>query len=411
MKTPRILILMHYMELGGAESALLGLLKAHDPARAQMDVFIYDQRGDLMPYIPQNKVNLLPEVPDYSVLERPIVSLLKRGFWKIAFFRLIGRMKTRSYAKYNTRHLDDATGVTFQQRETVKWLPKINPEIKYDLAISFITPHYIVLDKVCAKKKMGWIHTDYTNIFINPKMELEMWSRLDYIASISPEVGEKFLTVFPTLREKLIPIENILSADFIRERSCAFKPEEMPQKDGIINLLSIGRYCYPKRFDQLGTIVRLMVEEILQQKIGFQFHWFLIGYGSYTEEQKIRQNLNQEGVESYVTLLGKRDNPYPYLKACDLYIQPSRYEGKSVTVREAQILQCPVVVTNYPTASSQISDGKDGVIVPFDNESCARGIISFLLNTEKQKNIIHYLSKNDYGNEGEIEKIYSLVES
>ena len=79
-------------------------------------------------------------------------------------------------------------------------------------------------------------------------------------------------------------------------------------------------------------------------------------------------------MEEHVILLGKKDNPYPYIKACDVYAQPSRYEGKSVTVREAQVLCKPVIVANYTTVKSQIQDGVDGVIVPQDNEGCAQGM-------------------------------------
>lgn len=407
---PRILVLMHYMELGGAESALLGLLQSHNPSRAQMDVFIYDHRGELMPYIPKDKVNLLPEVPAYAVLERPIAELIKRGFWGIAFARLVGRWKTGRFANHNAKHLDDATGFTYQQFETVKWLPKINPEVEYDLAISFITPHYIVLDKVRAKKTLGWIHTDYTNVFVNPEMELEMWSRLDYIASISAEVGGKFLSVFPSLCEKIIPLENILSSVLIRKRSSAFVPEDMPKRNRMMNLLSIGRFCHQKRFDQLGTIVRNMVEDLKLRESDLRFHWYLIGYGPVEEEQKIRENLKQEDVEEYVSILGKRENPYPYINACDLYVQPSRYEGKSITVREAQILGKPVAVTAYPTAASQIQDGVDGVIVPFDNDGCAEGIVNLMLDKKKQVFIMDHLKTHNFGNECEIEKIYRLLE-
>lgn len=69
----------------------------------------------------------------------------------------------------------------------------------------------------------------------------------------------------------------------------------------------------------------------------------------------------------------------------------------------------PVVVTNYPTAASQIKDGVDGIIVPMDNEGCAHGIISFIENKHLQEKIISHLNSHDYGNEGEVEKIYSLL--
>ncbi len=110
-----------------------------------------------------------------------------------------------------------------------------------------------------------------------------------------------------------------------------------------------------------------------------------------------------------VILLGKKENPYPYIKACDIYVQPSRYEGKSVTVREAQMLCKPVVVTAYPTAASQIIDGVDGVIVPLDNEGCARGLASFIADAALQERIVEYLRKHDYANTCEVEKIYHLL--
>ena len=114
-------------------------------------------------------------------------------------------------------------------------------------------------------------------------------------------------------------------------------------------------------------------------------------------------------MEQHVILLGKKDNPYPYIKTCDIYVQPSRYEGKSITVREAQILGKPVVVTNYPTAPSQINNGVDGIIVPLDNEGCAHGIAEFINNTHLRQQIIENLRRGDYANAAEVEKIYNLL--
>ena len=80
-----------------------------------------------------------------------------------------------------------------------------------------------------------------------------------------------------------------------------------------------------------------------------------------------------------------------------------------MTVREAQMLCKPVVVTNYPTAKSQINDGVDGVIVPMDNEGCAMGMADLIRNMELQKLIIDYLQIHDYGNDDEVEKIALLL--
>ena len=146
--------------------------------------------------------------------------------------------------------------------------------------------------------------------------------------------------------------------------------------------------------------------EIIKDK-NIDLRWYIIGFG--TDENLIRQRITEAGMEEHVIILGKKSNPYPYIKSCDFYVQPSRYEGKSVTVREAQMLCKPVVVTNYPTACSQIDDGNDGVIVPMDNEACAKGLAEFILDKAKQEHIIEYLKAHDYGNVDEVEKIYRII--
>lgn len=404
MKKPRILITMHYMELGGAESALLGLLQSVDPERVDVDVFIYDHRGELMQYIPTEKVHLLPEVAAYKMIERPVKECLKSGILGVAIGRWLAKKTVdRSPVPQGKEDIRIFTRIA----DCVEpFMPKIQPDVEYDLAISFLMPHNYILSKVRAKKKVGWIHTDYSTVHVDVKRELPVWERLDYIASISEEVGNKFVGTFPTLSDKIIPIENILSSSFIRRRADEFVPTDMPKEDGCVNLLSIGRFSYPKRFDQVGTICRQTLAALSDSESVKKVHWYIIGFGHETE---IVENIEQEGMQDYVTILGKHSNPYPYIKACDVYVQPSRYEGKSITVREAQILCKPVVVSNYPTATSQVQSGVDGVIVPMEIDDCAKGIATFIGNKELQDRIVGYLWSHDYGNEAEIEKIYQLA--
>ena len=172
-----------------------------------------------------------------------------------------------------------------------------------------------------------------------------------------------------------------------------------------MKLLSIGRFTHAKNYDNVPDIARRIVNDHGIDDL----RWYIIGFGG--DEQLIRRNIDRAGMQEHVVLLGKKSNPYPYIKACDLYVQPSRYEGKSVTVREAQILCKPVVVTNYPTAHSQINDGVDGVIVPLDNEGCARGIASVMADSALRQRLASYLAAHDYGNESEVNKIYKLLDS
>lgn len=404
MKKTRILILMHYMELGGAESALLGLLQSVDPNRVDVDVFLYDHRGELLKYIPTDKVRLLPEKRAYKMIERPIAECVRNGQIGVAFGRLLAR---QTVDKSPVPKGKDDIRVFSRIADCVEpFLPKIQPTLEYDLAISFLMPHNYVLSKVKAKKKVGWIHTDYSTVYVDVKRELPVWERLDHIATISDEVGKKFVETFPTLKGKIIPIENILCSSFIRRRAIEFVPTDMSKNENCVNLLSIGRFSYPKRFDQVGTICRKIQAILSASEQPSRVHWYIIGFG---DERKIVENIEEEGMQEYVTILGKRANPYPYIKACDVYVQPSRYEGKSITVREAQILCKPVVVSNYPTAASQVQSGVDGVIVPMEIDDCAKGIATFIGDNGLQDRIVGYLRSHDYGNEAEIEKIYQLA--
>ena len=387
---------MHYMEIGGAETALVGLLNALDPARVDVDLFLYDHRGEMMQFIPE-WVNLLPQIPKYSVLERPIVELVKRGFWDIA----AARMSAKLIGKLT--NVPSFSMDVFTSLFTNKLLPTICPQKKYDLAISFLTPHTYVKNKVVAKKKIAWIHTDYTIYPIAKNVERPIWCSYNYIASISNDVTRTFLQVFPTLAPKIMEIENILSPAFVRKRAELEDTDKEFRQTDKISLLSIGRYSEQKNYDNAPDICKRLIN-----KTKLNIKWYIIGYGG--DEALIRQKIKEAGMEEHVILLGKRSNPYPYIKACDIYVQPSRYEGKSVTVREAQMLCKPVVVTNYPTAPSQIRSGIDGVIVPMDNEGCAHGLAEVICDKSLQERIIAHLKTHDYGNESEVDKIYELIE-
>lgn len=401
MNKPRIFIAMHYMEIGGAETALVGLLNALDPARVDVDLFLYDHRGEMMQFIPK-WVNLLPQIPKYSVLERPIIELVKRGFWGIAAARMWAKRISKVAYKRSGSKLENNGGLDKMSKCTTPLLPKINQSVTYDLAISFLTPHRIVAEKVKAKKKIAWIHTDYTRVWVDAEEELKVWQKYDYVASISGDVTNTFLQVFPSLAPKIVEIENILSPKFVRKRAELEDTDKEFRQTDKISLLSIGRYSEQKNYDNVPDICKRLIG-----KTKLNIKWYIIGYGG--DEALIRQKIKEAGMEEHVILLGKRSNPYPYIKACDIYVQPSRYEGKSVTVREAQMLCKPVVVTNYPTASSQIRSGIDGVIVPMDNEGCAHGLAEVICDKPHQEHIIAHLKTHDYGNESEVEKIYTLI--
>ena len=413
----RIFIAIHYLEIGGAERSLIGLLNALDYTKYEVDLFVYEHRGEFMDMIPK-QVNLLPEISSYAAIEKPLKEVIKSGHFGIALGRLLAKRKGKRFAQ---QHPGKESIAVFQYVHTyvTPLLPSLHKYGEYDMAISFLIPHNIVRDKVKAKQKWAWIHTDYSFLEMDTEVELPVWSAYNKIVSISDDVTKGFLSKFPSLENKIILIENILSEQFVREQAddgLKCKVESLKCKvDGLgpntlnphpstlhltpstINLLSVGRFSYAKAFDRAVHICKAIIDK------GIDIRWYIVGFGG--EEEKIKKVIHETGMEERFILVGKQLNPYPFIKACDVYIQPSRYEGKAVTVREAQILCKPVVITNYATAASQVQDGVDGIIVPNDIEGAAEGIAAFLQNKQKQQEIVAYLQNHHYGNEDEVKKI------
>ena len=280
-------------------------------------------------------------------------------------------------------------------------MPQIN-QVEYDLAISFMSPHYFVADKVKAKRKVAWIHTDYSTFQVDIESELKMWYQYDNIISISEDVTRSFLKTFPSLETRIMLIENIMPIKYMKNLANEFSVTDEMLSDGSIKLLTIGRFVYAKRMDEIPAICKKIRDRDINVK------WYLIGYGG--DESLIRQKIVENEMNDYVIILGKKENPYPYIKACDIYIQPSRYEGKSITVREAQIFNRPVIITDYSTAHSQLEDMVDGVIVPMEIEKTAEGIAKLIKNKSLQRNLQLNMRRKDYVQQGEIQKIYNLVE-
>lgn len=396
----RIFIEAHYLEIGGAEISLIGLLNAIDYSRFDVDLFLYSHRGELMALIPE-QVNLLPEISEYAQMENPLIDVFRKGYLRQGLARLKAKIQYRFWAKKNNPQTPEAF-FQYLDNAIMPSLPSLYRFGTYDMAINFIALKNHIPAKVKARKRITWIHTDLTSVSVDPELELPAWDAYDHIISISPQVTSSFVKVFPSLMSKVIEIENIISPAFVRKRADAFNADkELSSFGGNIRLLSIGRFCHAKNYDNVPDICRRLVES------GIDVRWFIIGFGN--DENLIRRKIAENGMEHHVILLGKRSNPYPYIKACNIYLQPSRYEGKSVTVREAQILCKPVIVTNYATASSQIQDKYDGIIVPLDNVGCARGLVNCVHNNNLQKCIVENLANTDFGNESEVEKLYKLL--
>ena len=273
---------------------------------------------------------------------------------------------------------------------------------EYDVAVGYLGGEstYYIVDKVKAKRKIHWVHNDYRTSGMPKKYDLKLFPRVDAIVTISDECLEILKEEFPIFKDKMICIENITSSVVINNRATEFKPKEYIGVENV--LLSVGRLSEQKGFDMAISAA----SKLKKQQINFK--WFIIGSGPL--ESKLKNQIKKEKVEDYVVLIGTKENPYPYIKNCDLFVQPSRYEGKSVVIDEAKILAKPIVATAYPTVRDQIRNANEGVIVELSVDGIYKGLKEMVFDKTKQKEISNYLENHEYGNQTEIKKYIKLIE-
>lgn len=397
----KILFVANDLEIGGAERALISLLNTIDNKNFKIDLFLLKHKGDFMNMIPK-KINLLPQIDEFATLGVPITDVLKKRKFKHVYGRLIGKIKAWKFKKDNNISGVNGVDIEYSYKYTKKYMPMISND-KYDLVVGFSTPFYFVDEKTIGEKKIAWLHTDYSSIPGDTESELKAWSIYDNIVSISDKVSESFIKKYPTLKEKIVLIENIISPKFIINQADLLDvSNEIKIDDNTINLLSIGRFSTVKNFTSIPYICKKILDS------GIYIKWYIIGYGE--EEDMIKSEIKKLNMQNNVIILGKKNNPYPYIKQCDIYVQPSKFEGKSVSIIEAKVLGKPVIITNFPTANDQLINNYDGLIVPMDNDGCSEKMIEFIRDKQKVNSIANNCKNTNYGNKEEVEKIYKLMD-
>lgn len=393
----KVLISSFDMEVGGVERSLVSLLSNFDYFDNEVDLMLYRHTGDFMNLL-SDKHKLLPEVKEYAMYRKSIKETFDDKLYVLAITRILANVNSKILGKI--KNIEEVGYIQMQLmwKYALPFLPILDKE--YDVAISYLWPHYFISEKVKAKRKIAWIHTDYSTIETDIDMDLKMWNKFDYIMAVSEECKNAFLKKYPSLKGKVRVMENITSPEFIRKMA-EEDIEENIKEDDSFKLVSVARLSHAKGID---NAVRAL--KILHNRGLTNIKWYVVGYGG--DEEIIRKLIRENNLEESFILLGKKINPYPYMKFADIYVQPSRYEGKAVTVGEAQILGKPVLITNYPTAKSQVRDKYDGVICELSIEGIANGIEDLFNNIDKLKLLEDNCKNSDYSNSYELEKLYSL---
>jgi glycosyltransferase involved in cell wall biosynthesis len=363
----KLLFVMPTMHIGGSVRNFLSLVSLLDPERYDITLQLFRREGALLEQIPEH-VHIVEFSPLFRDFQLSWWHSCKRLFLRhpiTAGMRLI-----RLFAGWIPSFRKN---VSQKEWYFLRRLLPMDPH-KYDAAIGYLqtVSIYYTVEKVTAKIKIGFIRNEYTAGKYDPQYDDGYFAQLDYIGAVSQAGFADLQKVFPHHIEKIRLLPNVVSPDFCRQMA---QREENPfaGQEGI-HLVSVGRLVDVKGFDMAVEAVR-----ILRSK-GYPVIWHIIGIGP--EKDRLERLALDAGMAAHIVFSGEKANPYPYMKAAEIYVQTSRSEGWCISLQEALILGKPVVTTDFPTAYEQVEHGRTGLIAAMNPEAVANAVKTLLDSPE-----------------------------
>jgi glycosyltransferase involved in cell wall biosynthesis len=225
-----------------------------------------------------------------------------------------------------------------------------------------------------------------------------VYRKFDKIFCVSPSVCVRFLKDFPELGNIVESYKNLLLPQQIQKLSEETVTEKIDSK--VVNIATVGRVSKEKGQEMIPSVIKML------QDRGVKVFWYIVGDGD--DLDRIKEISCEYGVADSICFVGSKSNPYPYMKMCDIYVQPSYTEGYCLTVCEAAILGKPIVLTEI-AAAEILENGKTAIVVKPNINSITDGIEKLIFQPEIKRNLIKNLAELDLSNSQEIDKLLRII--
>ncbi|MCD8068437.1 MAG: glycosyltransferase [Lachnospiraceae bacterium] len=408
MRQRKVLFVINTLGKAGAEVALMELLRRllsvqdqWGDCKLKLDLYVLTAQGELKGELPREATLLNRAYSDVPVLSaegrrhllkkvaaaslhhgaiiKNLPGLLSNGL------RMLKKGKVQT-DKLLWRVLSD--GADFSPEE-------------YDLAVSFLEggSAYYVADHVKARKKAAFIHVDYQQAGYTRALDHDCYLKFDRIFTVSGEVSEAFLAVYPECREKTMIFHNLL--DEKRIHDLAGLPGGFADEYDGVRILTVGRLVYQKGYDVAIQAMRLLKEA------GVRARWYVLGEGEKRKE--LEAQIEGEELTEDFLLCGAVENPYPYYAQADIYAHFTRFEGKSIAVQEAQILAKPIAASDCSGNREQIRSGEDGLLCDFTPEAMKEALCFLINNPEAARSYGLKARTRQQDYEGDMQLLLELL--
>lgn len=376
MRKKKVLFVVHQLNHGGVQKALISALNAIDYTENEVTLYVRKNRIQLLPDVNENVHKIIVNEDQTHYYRKPYAAVL------LLLKKLCGIIKLKK--------MDEAI-----QKKLVKFINESQMEYEknhyfanqeaYDVAISYIQGYTakFVAHYIKAKRKVMFFHgsTDETH-----ELHEEIMPCFNAIVGVNENVQKVLEGLYPAFANKMTFIENYVDATEVRNKSQEFKIEK---PEGKHVLCSCGRFTPVKGFDLAVEAAKILKEQ------NVEFLWYFVGDGS--ERAKIEQMIKQYGLEDCIQITGMQDNPYSYMNVCDIYVQPSYEESHSLTIVEALILCKPIVSTATVGGKTLIVPNRNGLLADIEESDLVDKISEMISQNNLYREICNNLKEIDYG--------------
>lgn len=371
----KVLFVVHQMNYGGVQKALIPALNAIDYEENEVTVYVRKNRTQLIPNINKNVSEIIVNQDKTHYYRKPymvmcligleISNLLKNKKWYENIRKKMIAYLNEAQMRYEKKHY------FCDQKE-------------YDVAVSYIQGYtaQFVAEYINARKKIMFFHVSTDEIH---EVHERVMPKFDKVVGVNKNIQDILAVLYPVYADKMTYLENYVDTEEIRVKSQEF---EVPKKAGKINLCTCGRLTTVKGFDFAVEAAKQLKEKQIP------FFWYFIGDGP--ERERLEAKIHEYDMEDDIKITGMQDNPYPYIAGCDIYVQSSREEAHPLTIMEALRLNRPVVSTATVGGNFLIETKVNGILVDINGEAIAEGIASLCESREIFNDIKENLERIDY---------------
>lgn len=351
----RVVFVVPHMGIGGVERSLSALLRAAPHGQFELTLLLFQPGGVLLDQIPDGiHIQVLPGMKRCEGLRAKFSTILRKPGLRPLFTAV-----KRLYHRFGP-------GMAVS-----------NSREYYDVAVAYADglATWYVAQSISAARKVAFVHTDFAQARYSAAVERKNYACFERIFFVSGAAQSSFLAAIPELAGKAAVLHSAVDTDEVRRLATQPGPLDTDGFSGL-RLLTVGRLSHEKGIDKIPGLLSKLRSD------GVQVRWYIAGDGP--ERAALLSESRRLGLQDALIFLGNLDNPYSAMRACDIYVQPSNYEGYCIALAEARALCKPIVACDFAGAREQVKDGLNGFITGMSIEELYSAVVELVNSPQKR---------------------------